>query len=269
MDVASLAYRTDIGLLRLGDSLIEERADHLVVRTPTNPTFWWGNFVLLDGPGWPVADAVALFSQEFRDAAHLAIGVDGPQLSAGDLAPFAEAGYVVERSVALTTDSVVPPSRPALDVTLRRFASDADWAARVDLACAVNDDHPPLDYRVFATAKAAADRALCETTGGAWFGAFVEGRLVSQLGLVPLDEGLARYQSVETHPAYRNRGLAGALVHYAGSVGLTEFGSRTLVIVADPSYVACRVYQRAGFTITESAWEVTRGIGVPAAPVAG
>ena len=48
MDVESLGYRTDLALLRLGGSTIEDRGDHLVVRSPYNPTFYWGNFLLLD-----------------------------------------------------------------------------------------------------------------------------------------------------------------------------------------------------------------------------
>lgn len=41
MEVRSLGYRTDLALLRLGGSEFEDRGDHLVVRTPHNPTFWW------------------------------------------------------------------------------------------------------------------------------------------------------------------------------------------------------------------------------------
>ena len=48
MDVESLGYRTDLALLRLGGSTIEDGGDHLVVRSPYNPTFYWGNFLLLD-----------------------------------------------------------------------------------------------------------------------------------------------------------------------------------------------------------------------------
>ena len=52
-----LGFRTDLALLRLAGSSIEDRGDHLVVRTSANPTFWWGNFLLLEGT--PRADEVA------------------------------------------------------------------------------------------------------------------------------------------------------------------------------------------------------------------
>ena len=62
MDVESLGYRTDLALLRLGGSTIEDRGDHLVVRSPYNPTFYWGNFLLLEhvpAPAWNEDDRVA------------------------------------------------------------------------------------------------------------------------------------------------------------------------------------------------------------------
>lgn len=260
MHVTSLAFRTDLALLRLGGSEIEDRGDHVVVRTPTNPTYWWGNCVILDSADWSPAEAIARFEAEFPEADHLAIGIDGQHTTAGDVAPFAEAGLTVERIVALSTCSVNPPPHPQSIATLRRFETDDDWLQRVELTCAVNTDHEPEAHRRFATAKAAGDRVIAERAGGSWFGAFIDGRLVSELGVIPIEGGLARYQSVETHPEFRGRGLAGSLVHYAGTVALTEFGASTLVMVADPTYVACRVYQSVGFAITESAWEVTRSI---------
>ena len=62
MDVTSLGFRTDLALLTASGSVVEDRGTHLVVRTPDNPTYYWGNFILLseppvpggqgDGPSW-------------------------------------------------------------------------------------------------------------------------------------------------------------------------------------------------------------------------
>ena len=55
MDVVSLADRTDLALLQLGGSEVSDRGDHLVVRTPHNPAYWWGNFLLMAEPPAPGA----------------------------------------------------------------------------------------------------------------------------------------------------------------------------------------------------------------------
>ena len=50
MDISSLGFRTDVMVLALGESAIEHHDRHLVARTPRNPTYWWGNFVLFADP---------------------------------------------------------------------------------------------------------------------------------------------------------------------------------------------------------------------------
>jgi hypothetical protein len=70
--ITSLGYRTDLALLRLGGSEIEDRGDHVVVRSPHNPTHWWGNFLLLPGPPRAAETDhwLATFHAEFPDAKH-------------------------------------------------------------------------------------------------------------------------------------------------------------------------------------------------------
>jgi predicted GNAT family acetyltransferase len=85
-----------------------------------------------------------------------------------------------------------------------------------------------------------------------------DGGLVTQLGLVTASPGLARFQSVETHPDVRGRGLAGTLVHHASRYGFGGLGAQTLVMVADPEYVAIRVYRSVGFAVSENQLGVQR-----------
>jgi predicted GNAT family acetyltransferase len=65
-------------------------------------------------------------------------------------------------------------------------------------------------------------------------------------------KGVARFQDVQTAPEDRGRGLASTLVHRASTYGLTEGGAQTLVMVADPGYLAIRIYRSLGFSDTES-----------------
>jgi GNAT superfamily N-acetyltransferase len=99
--------------------------------------------------------------------------------------------------------------------------------------------------------RAAARQRLTRAGRGAWFGAFLGGRLLAQLGICDAGGGLARYQDVETDPAARRQGLAGTLVWRAGRYGRDVLGASTLVIVADPADVAIRVYRACGFADRE------------------
>jgi len=48
VQITALGLATDLMMLRLGGSTIEDRGDHLVVRTPDNPKLLVGQ---LRGPG--------------------------------------------------------------------------------------------------------------------------------------------------------------------------------------------------------------------------
>jgi len=62
---------------------------------------------------------------------------------------------------------------------------------------------------------------------------------------------------VETHPGYRRRGLAGALVAMAGHHGITDLDATALVIVADPRGPAIDLYRSLGFRDTEHQVQLT------------
>ena len=78
------------------------------------------------------------------------------------------------------------------------------------------------------------------------------------MGLFTASPGLARFQNVKTHPDARGRGLAGTLVHRVSRYGFDELGAQTLVMVADPEYLAIRVYRSVGFADTEHQLQAER-----------
>jgi len=259
---ASLGYRTDLALLRAGGSVVEDRGDHLVVRTPSNPEFWWGNFLLLARVPPPEACEgwLARFEAAFPGAGHVAIGFDRPsglEAPRADLSWFHARGFAVTTEVVLTASALAEPDRRDETAVHRPLRSDDDWAASIDLRMRCRDEGlEPQGYRRFATARAEAHRRLVSQGHGEWFGAFVDGMLVSQMGLFRIEPGLARFQSVETDPAYRRRGLAGSLLRHVGNWGFATLGVATLVIVADPEHHAIAMYRKAGFADAERTWGV-------------
>ena len=258
MEIRGLGFRTDVALLELSGTEVEDRGDHLVVRTPDNPTFWWGNFLLLAEPARDEADArrwLEVFEAAFPDARHRTLGIDGASGSADVAAPFAALGMDVDASSVMTATSVHEPPRPNRDATYRALETDADWEQHVELTMAGET----IGYsREFVEARAAQHRRLVEDGHGQYWGAFVDGRLLSSMGLYRASEGLARFQTVKTHPDARGRGLAGSLVHAISRFGFAELDAETLVMVADPDYLAIRVYRSVGFTDSEVQTAVER-----------
>lgn len=266
MDTISLGFRTDLALLRAAGSTVEDRGDHLVIRTPDNPTYRWGNFLLLDRHT-DLSDAerwLDRFADDFPEAEHLAFGRDGTRGSASDLAGFRAAGLRVDASAVMTARRVTDPLQVNTQAVCRPLSSDDDWGQRVELAVRVHGEDDVDAFRTFATQKAASVREQLEQGRGAWFGAFLEDELVSTLGIFETEPGVARYQSVETDPEHRRGGLAGTLVHLAARYALDTLTAKTLVMVADPDYVAIRIYRALGFqqteTMLQAEWWPTEGL---------
>jgi ribosomal protein S18 acetylase RimI-like enzyme len=253
VDVVSLGYRSDLMLRVLGGSEVTHRDSYVVVRTPGNPTFWWGNFILLGSPPRPGEAGLWLsrFSAEFPGAGHVALGIDVTDASQVEPAEFIDAGLDFERATVMTARAVHEPPRPNRLAHYRQLDGDDDWQQSAELEVA-SSASPDIAHRAFIGRRTSEARGITEAGHGAWFGAFLAGRLVSQLGLVRAGVGLARFQNVGTHPAMRGHGLAGTLVYRAGQYGFGALGARMLVIVADPGYVAARIYRSVGFADTES-----------------
>ena len=251
MEIQGLGWRTDLALLEISGSVLEDRGDHVVVRTPDNPTFWWGNFVMLAGPPDDAADArqwLGVFEAEFPGTRHRTFGIDGTGGSAADGDSFAAHGFETEVSTVMTATSVHEPARPNHEATYRPLESDADWEQQVELTMVGEE----VGYdREFCEGRARQHRGLAEAGHGQYWGAFEDGHLLSSMGLFRASPGLARFQTVKTHPDARGKGLAGTLVHEISRFGFADLDAETLVMVADPEYLAIRVYRSVGFTDTE------------------
>jgi GNAT superfamily N-acetyltransferase len=238
---------TDIEVLSLSGSSVEDRGDHLIVRTPRNPTYHWGNCILVtdpeavdDGGRWTEA-----FDAAFPAAGWIAIGL-GRMPS--DRAPWAASGLRLELNEVLTTTSL-PRQTPAPNGYVVRRLAGEDWEQTVTLAvddAARAGSWDPASFEAFARARAAITRALCDDGEiAAYFGAFADGVLAANLGIVCCGT-TARFQTVLTQEAHRRRGLAshllGMAAHWAGGRGCDRW-----VIVTETDNPAGRVYHAAGF----------------------
>ena len=259
-------WTTDVEVLRLGGSAIEDHGDHLVVRSPHNPGFHWGNFVLVTDPH-AVDDAdrwIAAFDAEFPDADHLAIGLPVEP----ERGPWAARGAQIEFELVMTASTPVPDGAAPAGYRIRPIETEQDWAAVVatDLADlgAEGADGEPISQgaRLFCERRAATRSALVERGVAAFVGAFDGDVLVAQLGIVLCGavgdaRQVARFQHVGTRQPHRGRGLAshllGVAAHWAAARGADRWE-----IHVDAGTSAHRLYTSLGFTPSGTSWQITR-----------
>lgn len=278
--INSLLAATDIDVLP-DTATIEDRGEYVVVRTPSNPNHYWGNFVLVREPivvggraRWEEA-----FDAEFADqpeSTHVSIATDciNGDLDAAALEEFVAAGYDIDDAVALIASphELVTHARANAEVEIRmldpRPGMDAQlWRAAAELQVETRaPGYEEVSHRTFVERRLHDRRQRFVEGDGGWFVALTpEGEVAASCGIM-VTEGRARYQAVDTAEAHRRRGVATRLVHDVGRAAVERFGAEQLVIGADANYHALPLYESLGFAVRE------RGVALcwwPTAPNAG
>lgn len=255
MEVQSLGYRTDLIFPKF-DGQILDRGKYLVILTPQNPTYYWGNFLLFTNPpnDGDLENWKAIFSKEIGSqiqAEHFTFGWDTTMGELGKIKPFLDAGFELNQSVVLTADDVTIPLKYNQEVVVHPLTEDWEWeqATQNQIACR-EPEYPLENYQIYKRDQMKRYRKMVNAGLGLWFGAFLEKLLVADLGVFAT-EGLGRFQQVETHPEYRCRGICGALVYQASCYSFEQLKTKTLVMVADENYHAAKIYESIGFQSRE------------------
>jgi hypothetical protein len=262
----SLVWATDIDVLPLG-RIVERRDRYLIVRSPSNPTHYWGNFLLSEDP--PAAGDrerwERLFDAEFgapgEGMRHRAFGWDQAGGGLGNAREeFVAHGYELEQNIGLvaTPEQVRVHPRANRQVRVRALdhrdgAEEPLWDQVVELQVAGRDPgrFSETSHRRFCRARLADLRELFLAGHGAWYVALDAGdQVLASCGIVVKD-GRGRYQSVDTALAHRRRGLCSRLVVDAGHDAGARHGVNQLVIAADIDYHALGIYESLGFQRAE------------------
>lgn len=257
MTLRSIALRSDF-LSMTGVSTLTPHAQGIVMRTPTEPSYWCGNVVIKQDHVIEAAADIAFFKAQFPECAHVKVLWDVPCPQVADLVGKFPEGYEVDSYDVLTLDGSVGAASLPDGIVLRVLQGDADWAASVALAreIAVEEGHNIAIHTPYVRRRYEVRRAQVADGLGAWFGAFDGDLLVAHMGMFH-DDAIARYQAVETRASHRRRGICTALLAHVSAWTEARAPSAVQVIVAEADSDAGRLYRRQGFAPTETLVEVT------------
>lgn len=255
MKIDSLAFKTELIFHRF-TGIVFEYDDYIVVKTPTNPTYFWGNLIYFKQP--PQEQSFDQWTSLFRDhfatmnVNHMTFAWDSLIGETGMIQPFVADGFSLEKSSVMVTDNIVLPPKLNPELTVRPIVSEEDWAAVLDNHVACRADHfDEKAYRKFAARKIGDYRLMIKKNKGHWMGAFQGSQLAGDLGIFA-ENGLSRFQNVGTHPEYRRQGVCSTLLYHTAVMALEKMNVQKLVIVADPLYHALKIYESVGFKTTET-----------------
>jgi GNAT superfamily N-acetyltransferase len=253
--VRSLGLITELALAATRGKVVD-RGDYIVVERADLPEWAAGNYLVLPRAPEPgeLARWTETFARELGDARAIALRWDDRTGEDAALGGLRAAGFTIDTSDVLdATDVLAAPHA----MPMRELDSGEVLSTSI-LAWTISDRHDEV-MRKLMHARCAWYAELVDRGQASFWGAFDGTRLVASCGLVQLDgfelaapqpSRLARYQDVQTLPAYRRRGLAGALLAAAARRARTLHIAR-FVIFCEPGTEATRVYRRVGFQLAE------------------
>jgi len=261
MEVSSISYSTLLYQLSF-ISKIEDRDYYKVISTPTNPKYHWGNFLLFKDS--PTTDDhhkwQSLFKKEFASIAveHMAFAWDSPIGEKGEIDGFLDDGFYFEYDDILTSTQVKLPPRINKEISIRPLHSDSDWreSAELNLLCAEHDQK--LRDRPSVVTLMDDFRYLAKKCKGAWMGAFIDDRLIGDMGIYEGGRSIGLISMVKTHPAFRERYVCSTLLYQTAMKAFEDFGYKKLVLVADTTGIAGKIYKKVGFAVEENGASLIR-----------
>jgi RimJ/RimL family protein N-acetyltransferase len=267
VDQLSLGWQSHLLACRFGAE-ITERDDCIVLRSPGNPSYYWGNCLIL--PAAPRDDDLshwlARFAEEITGrqpaSKHVAIGIDAASL-AHELPSWRAAGIDEFDDTAVMTLAPAglapkPGVRDTPGLELRALDLTQELELAVEAQVAARDESFEAEgYRAYRQSAMQRMAAMQAAGSGDWFGAVVGGVLAADCGLVH-DGVMGRFQHVGTQPEWRRRGLCRALVHHVCTHAFGSLGLQRLVMCADPHDVAIGIYRSVGFVQVGKHWCLQR-----------
>jgi len=248
--------RSDLVVHRFGVELLDGDG-FVVVRTPANPIFYFGNLIFLEQPNQrSVDDWIALFQNCFSDIPdinHCTLVWNKRDSSVDWNSNLKDKGFQLE-DIDVRSVTQSQWQKPEMlfpdELEIRDFNNESDWQQWFDLNLKNRDPaHTETDYIAFLEGQRFTYQRLINEEQGFHSGIFTEtGQLVAFAGLYFLN-GLGRFQFVFTCPGHRRMGLCKHLLTFMAQRGFMS--AEQLIILADEHDHATKLYQNLGFRLMD------------------
>jgi len=243
----SLADFTDL-IFHSSSGCISENDLYTLVRTPSNPYFYFGNYLILNKniENYNKKELENFFTSEFSDEKRIGhIAFSWPYNKSENVDSYIEDGYHYEKSIAMTLEqsNLADLKCKNSDVHIRKF-SEGDWDQWILFELDEFDNqYPIIDHQLFLLGLEKNYRSLIKADKGSWYGAFIDKELVASAGIFH-EDSIGRLQKIRTRGNYQGKGICKTMLHKICS---DYYELSKIVVVADENYFAKKVYTSLGF----------------------
>ena len=236
---------TDIHLASLEGS-VTPHATHQVIRTASNPDYYFGNMFVLNKRPDDLAAWLAAFEREFGpETKHRCLEWSGKELGPKGREQAKDLKLDINATLEMCLSSL-PPARSDWEVRPLSLESDREASVKLNLASDMAEQAGDQGYRQFKDRLRATQRRWIESGAATWWGVFDGERLIGQCGFVACGK-LGRFQVVETHPNFRRRGVCSNLMSAVARDAIQRLELSDLILAAEVDGPALSLYRSLGF----------------------
>lgn len=247
--IKSLGLITDIMLYK-HSAIVEHKKEYIVVKSPENPMYFWGNLLIY--PLGPELNDINIWRENFHtefaanpEIQHMSFAWDISGKVNSD--KFLDAGFDYEETAVLTAEKSLNIKHFNTKITIKKIQSKYEWNDIIDFQLDVNSEGFNEKYfRPFIIKQFSTYRKLTEIGIGNWYGAYINGKLVADLGLY-WENKVAIFRDIKTHPDFRKTGISQTLMNFAA----VDSQCNRFVIQTDEYGSAINMYKSIGFAFNE------------------
>jgi hypothetical protein len=245
-------------------SRIFDRGDLLVIQTPGNPTYYYGNFLIFLEPPSPERKAhwEAIFEREFfaqPESKHRLFAWDHAKLSpptdGRTIEAFVHDGYEYHADIVMSARSVGTPPAETNNMQLRQLQHDPEWDQLVEVvglaSARYSTDRDSI--RRYAVRKVTTWKRIVDRQRGVLMGC-INGGVVEAFGLLMWQDRIGVVVEDYSRDDQLDNWLS--LIHGAASYGLNQLNLTQVIVETAPRLR--RALEGLGFVAVEQVGSVVR-----------
>ena len=253
LSIKSLAIATDLIPAQF-ESVISDHHDCFSIQTKSQPNYFWGNFLVFRRP--PEEGDLEKWTRRYQqifnneNPSFYTFTWDVCEVNETLVQPFIDDGFDFGIDTTLLASNPIKPKGFNELIEVKPIESEQDWGSIPQVHY---NPHSKSSYEKqigFMNKRLESFRMLSNKGVGHRFGAFLNGKLVGDLGIYHQD-GIGRFNEVATHHEFYRQGICQTLVYLSSQYAINHYGVSKLVIVADDFYHAINAYKKVGFSAFE------------------
>ena len=255
MNNLTIGLKSDILFFNFRND-VQEKNDYFVLSTQNNPDFYWGNYLVFKNP-LSLGD-FNIWKKHYRDEffhneniKHMCFSWAGDPCYS-ELNKFKENNFsFLEKMVMITNKEKFKCKYFNNEIVCKRMVTNDDWNKVLNFQLKINESLSNKKSKSYIEKRILEFKMYTNNNFGYWYAAFINGEIVSDIGLYWNHE-FARLHNLKTLNEYRRKGIAQTLIKFA----IDDSQQMLFTLDAEEKGLAINMYKSLGFIFKEKKYSL-------------